>query len=108
MRGPWLASGSAAWRDDGHGYKTLALEHKLAAKRGNFFQAYSAMELLDKDAATPEQWRNTGPAMVRPLPWPRWMGLAECIEPDGSLNELSTMDVLRQYGALADMPEVSS
>lgn len=103
-----VASGSAAWRDDGHGYKTLALEHKLAAKRGNFFQAYSAMELLDKDAATPKSnGENTGPAMVRPLLGPV-MGLAECIEPDGSLNELSTMDVLRQYGALADMPEVSS
>jgi DNA helicase-2/ATP-dependent DNA helicase PcrA len=29
----------AAWQDGARGYKTLALEHKLAAKRGNFFEA---------------------------------------------------------------------
>lgn len=99
---------SAAWQDGARGYKTLALEHKLAAKRGNFFEAYNAMDLLDKDAAMPKSnGERTGPAMVRPLLGPM-LELAECLRPDGSLNEFAATDVLRRHGALAKVPQASA
>ncbi|MFJ3119617.1 UvrD-helicase domain-containing protein [Pseudomonas protegens] len=100
-------SSFAAWGDS-CGYKTLALEHKLAAKRGNFFEAYCAMDLLDKDAATPKSnGERTGPSMVRPLLGPM-LELAECLQPDGSVNEFSTMEVLRRNGALANLPQTNA
>ncbi|MGC5802335.1 AAA family ATPase [Ralstonia pseudosolanacearum] len=100
-------TGSVAWQEGVHSYKTLALEHKLAAKRGDFFEAYNAMELLDKDAAMPNSnGERTGPAMVRPVLGPM-LDLAECLQPDGSLNEFAAMDVLRRHGALANLPQTS-
>lgn len=99
---------SAAWQVDVHSYKTLALEHKLAAKRGDFFAAYSAMELLDKDAATPKSnGERTGPAMVRPLLGPM-LELAECLHPDRSLNEFAAMGILRRHGVLAKLSQASA
>lgn len=99
---------SAAWQDGVRDYKTLALEHKLAAKRGNFFNAYYAMDLLDKDAAMPKSnGERTGPAMVRPLLGPM-LELAECLQPDGSLNEFAATEVLRRHGELAKVPQASA
>ncbi|MET3384185.1 UvrD-helicase domain-containing protein [Variovorax paradoxus] len=99
---------SAAWQEDVRSYKILALEHKLAAKRGDFCEVYNAMELLDKDAATPKSnGERTGPAMVRPVLGPM-LELAECLQPDGSLNEFAAMDVLRRHGALAKLPQISA
>lgn len=99
---------SAAWQEDIRSYKTLALEHKLAAKRGNFFAAYNAMDLLDKDAATPKSnGERTGPAMVRPILGPMFE-LAECLQTDRSLNEFSAMGVLRRHGVLAKLPQTSA
>ncbi len=99
---------STAWQEGVRGYKMLALEHKLAAKRGCFFEAYNAMELLDKDAAMPKSnGERTGPAMVRPVLGPM-LELTECLQPDGSLNEFAAMDVLRRHGALANLPHTSA
>lgn len=101
-------SGDTAWHDDQHDYKTLALEHKLAAKRGEFFNAYNAMELLDKDAAAPKSnGENGGPAMVRPLLGPV-LELAECIQPDGTLNEFRAMDLLHRCDAFARLPTTTT
>jgi DNA helicase-2/ATP-dependent DNA helicase PcrA len=83
----------------------LALEHKLAAKRGNFFDAYFAMDLLDEDAAAPKSnGEHTGPAMVRPL-LGSILDLASCFEPGGGFDEFSAMDVLRGSKALVHVPE---
>lgn len=98
----------AAWQGDVRSYKTLALEHKLAAKRGNFFAAYNSMDLLDKDAATPKSnGERTGPAMVRPILGPM-LELAECLQPDRTLNEFAAMGVLRRYGVLEKLPQTSA
>lgn len=99
-------TGSPAWEVDVRDYKTLALEHKLAAKRGGFFAAYDAMNLLDPDAASPKpNGDRSGPSMVRPL-----LGaisdLATCVRPDLSLNEFAAMDVFRREGVLAKLPEL--
>jgi len=97
-----------AWNQSERGYKTLALEHKLAAKRGKFFKAYCAMELLDKDAATPKSnGDRTGPTMVRPLLGPM-LELAGCRSVSNSLDEFAAMDVLRRHGILAKVPEASA
>ena len=99
---------SDAWKEDVREYKTLALEHKLAAKRGNFVQAYSAMELLDKDAARPDSnGDRNGPAMVRPILGPM-LELAACVNADGTLNDFLAMEVLRRNGSLANVPEEKS
>lgn len=96
-------TGDIAWREATRSYKTLALEHKLAAMRGNFFAAYSAMDLLDKEAAAPKSnGERTGPTMVRPLLGPL-CELAECVQPDQSLDEFAAMDVLRRHGVFAKL-----
>ena len=98
-------TGQNAWSDAEKGYKTLALEHKLAAKRGRFLDAYSAMQLLDKDAANPKSnGERSGPNMVRPL-LGSVLDLAECVDIAGQLDEFSSMEVLRQAAALANLPD---
>lgn len=94
-----------AWANGTRKFKTLALEHKLAAKRGSFFDAYFAMDLLDKDAAAPKSnGERTGPAMVRPL-LGSILDLAACFEPADDLDEFAAMDVLRAAKALAHLSD---
>lgn len=88
-------TGLNAWVDATRSFKTLALEHKLAAKRGRFFQVYFAMDLLDEDAAAPKSnGERTGPSMVRPLMGPV-LDLAKCFTAAGDLDEFAAMNVLR-------------
>lgn len=102
------ATGLAAWLPENRGFKTLALEHRLAAKRGGFSDAYSGLELMDKDAVTPKgNGDRTGPSMVRPLLGPV-LELLGCVGSDGALNEFAAVGVLRRHGALATMPETSA
>lgn len=102
------ATGVAAWLPENRDFKTLALEHKLAAKRGGFAEAYSGLELMDKDAVTPKgNGDRTGPSMVRPLLGPV-LELLGCVGSDGTLNEFSAVGVLRRHGALAQMPETAT
>lgn len=100
------ATDSDAWSDDVRSFKTLALEHKLAAKRGRFFDAYFAMDLLDEDAASPKSnGERTGPAMVRPLLGPI-LELAECFSDAGEMDEFAATNVLRDAKALEGLPDV--
>lgn len=99
------ATGADAWTGGTPKFKTLALEHKLAAKRGGFFDAYVAMDLLDEDAAAPKSnGERTGPAMVRPL-LGSILDLAACFNLTGELDEFAVMDVLRTAKALAHLPD---
>lgn len=99
------ATGVDAWAEGTRKFKTLTLEHKLAAKRGGFFDAYFAMDLLDEDAAAPKSnGERTGPAMVRPL-LGSILDLAGCFSSAGELDEFAAMDVLRAANALACLPE---
>lgn len=98
------ATGSDAWVDGTRSFKTLALEHKLAAKRGRFFEVYFAMDLLDEDAAAPKSnGERTGPSVVRPLLGPVF-DLAKCFTVTGNLNEFAAMDVLRAAKAFDRLP----
>lgn len=99
------ATGDEAWSDDVRSFKTLALEHKLAARRGRFFDAYCAMDLLDEDAASPKSnGERTGPAMVRPLLGPV-LELAGCFDGAGEIDEFRAMNVLRDAKALEGLPD---
>jgi len=100
-----VSTGITAWQEDFRGYRMLALEHKLVAKRGEFSDAYNAMALLDKDAAAPKSnGEHSGPAIVRPLLGPV-LDLAACVHDDGSLNEFAAMNVLRQNDVLKNLPQ---
>lgn len=100
-------TGIIAWKDEVKEYTTLALEHKLAAIRGGFLNAYEAVNLLDPDAATPSSSGDrSGPSMLRPL-LSAISELAACIATDNSLNEFATMDVLRRDGILSKLPQDS-
>ena len=93
-----------AWTADQKGFKTLALEHKLGAKRGDFYEVYCGMTLLDKEAATPDpNGERMGPAMVRPL-LGGVLELAACVRPDGTWDEFAAVAVLRRHDALAKLP----
>ena len=99
------ATGDDAWTDAVRAFKTLALEHKLAAKRGRFFDAYWAMDLLDEEAASPKSnGERTGPAMVRPLLGPI-LELAGCFSGSGEIDEFATMNALRNAKALERLPD---
>ena len=96
---------SPAWLLASRSYKVLALEHKLAARRGGFYDAYVAMDLLDKDAAAPQgNGENTGPAVARMLLGPL-IELAHCVRDDASVDEFASMNALRRNGMLERLPD---
>jgi DNA helicase-2/ATP-dependent DNA helicase PcrA len=100
-------TGDEAWRNGPRPYKTLALEHKLAARRGAFYEAYEAIELLDKDAASPQgNGENNGPSMLRTLLGPM-LELAASVRTDGTVDEFASTNVLRRHGVLQNLPEES-
>ena len=99
---------STAWNEDEQAYKTLALEHKLAARRGDFYHVFNAMEMIDKDAAKPKSnGVQTGPAMVRPILGPMYE-LSLCVMPDGSVDEFAVTGLLHNSGAMVNLSETIS
>ncbi len=92
-----------AWTAHQSGFKTLALEHKLGAKRGDFYEVYCGMVLLDKDSATPDpNGERLGPAMVRPL-LGAILELDGCVRPDSVWDEFAAVAALRFHDALKDL-----
>jgi len=105
----WIASQmqkvaqNDAWATLG-GYQSLALEHKLVAARGGFLNVYTAMELIDKNAAAPSgRGENTGPSAARLVLYDL-AHLAACVAADGSINDFAVVEVLRRAGCLDQLP----
>ncbi|WP_409524354.1 UvrD-helicase domain-containing protein [Nitrincola sp. MINF-07-Sa-05] len=99
----WKASGSEVWSQGT--YKLLALEHKLVAARGSFLDVFSAMALLDPNAAAPSgSGENKGPAVVQFL-LNELAELEACVGSDGAVNEFKVTEVFRRYGCLDGMSE---
>jgi len=97
------AAQSDTWAKRG-GYKVLALEHKLIAARGDFLDVYTAMTLIDPDAAAPSgSGENTGPSAARVV-LSDLAQLAACVNTAGVINEFAATDVLRRAGCLDDLP----
>ncbi|EKZ9071645.1 TPA: ATP-dependent helicase [Vibrio parahaemolyticus] len=99
----WSASGVEAWskRD----FQLLALEHKLVATRGAFLDVFSAMVLLDPNAAAPSgSGENKGPAVVQTL-LNELTDLEGCINSDGTIDEFKVTEVFRRYDCLERIPE---
>lgn len=86
------------------GYQSLALEHKLVAARGDFLNVYTAMTLIDPNAAAPSgRGENTGPSAARLL-LQDLAQLAACVTADGCVNDFAATDVLRRSGCLEHLP----
>jgi DNA helicase-2/ATP-dependent DNA helicase PcrA len=97
------ATQSDAWATPA-GYQSLALEHKLVAARGDFLNVYTAMTLIDRNAAAPSgRGENTGPSATR-LVLHDLAQLAACVAEDGSINDFATTEVLRRAGCLDQLP----
>lgn len=95
---------SDAWRVASRSYKVLALEHKLAARRGGFLDVYQALDLLDPDAAAPQgAGQNAGPSMVRAVLGPI-SDLAACVDATGKLNEFAATTLLYRESRFVDVP----
>ena len=101
----WIASQmqqatqSDAWATPA-GYQSLALEHKLVAARGDFLNVYTALPLLDPNAAAPTgRGENTGPSVAR-LVLQDLAQVAACVAADGSINDFKVTEVLRRTGCL--------
>ncbi|QIL43169.1 ATP-dependent helicase [Acidovorax sp. HDW3] len=86
------------------GYQSLALEHKLVAARGDFLNVYTAMTLIDPNAAAPSgRGENTGPSAAR-LVLQDLAQLVACVAADGSVNDFAATEVLRRAGCLEQLP----
>lgn len=101
------AAQSDAWATPA-GYQSLALEHKLVAARGDFLNVYTAMTLIDPNAAAPSgRGENTGPSAARLL-LQDLAQLAACVAADGSVNDFAATAVLRRTGCLEQLPADNS
>lgn len=105
----WVASHmkqavqSDAWASPA-GYQSLALEHKLVAARGDFLNVYTAMTLIDPNAAAPSgRGDNTGPSVAR-LVLQDLAHVLACVAADGSVNDFAATEVLRRAGCLDELP----
>lgn len=97
------ATQSDAWATPA-GYQSLALEHKLVAARGDFLTVYTAMTLIDPNAAAPSgRGENTGPSAAR-LVLQDLAQLVTCMAADGSVNDFAATEVLRRAGCLEQLP----
>ncbi len=97
------AAQSDAWASPA-GYQSLALEHKLVAARGDFFNVYTAMTLIDPDAAAPSsRGENAGPSVAR-LVLQDLAQLVACVAADGSVNDFAATELLRRAGCLDQLP----
>ena len=97
------AAQSDEWATPG-GYQSLALEHKLVAARGGFLNVFTAMTLIDPNAAAPSgRGENTGPSAAR-LVLQELAQLAACVAADGVINDFAATEVLRRVGCLEHLP----
>lgn len=95
-------TGLAAWGTV-KGFQVLALEHKLAARRGGFLDIFNAMMLIDPEAARPQgNGENKGPAAVQVL-MDEIPALAACIDPQGKADDYAAIEVLHRFGCLRDL-----
>lgn len=98
------ATGTAAWRPDCNGYKVLALEHKLVARRGGFLEAYEAISLIDSEAVRPDSSGDSfGPGAVQVL-LKEMMDLGGCVESGRITSDYAVTEVLHRYGRLLNLP----
>lgn len=97
------AAKSDAWATPG-GFQSLALEHKLVAACGDFLNVYTAMTLIDPNAAAPSgSGENTGPSVAR-LMLHDLAQLAAYVAADGSVNDFAATELLRRAGCLEQLP----
>ncbi|MBT2767741.1 UvrD-helicase domain-containing protein [Stenotrophomonas sp. ISL-67] len=98
-------TGADAWMTGSPGYKVLALEHALVARRGDFLEAFEALSLLDPESVRPDaNSEAAGPAAVQIL-LREMADLADCVDDEGGLSDFAVTEVLQRYGRLQALPE---
>jgi DNA helicase-2/ATP-dependent DNA helicase PcrA len=98
-------SGATSWTNRKSGFQVLALEHRLAARRGEFLGVFDAMMLIDPEAARPQgNGENKGPASVKAL-LEDVSALAGCVDEDGKVDEFGAIEVLHRFDCLKDLPK---
>lgn len=91
------------WSDPHSGYQVLALEHRLAARRGGFLDLFNALVLIDPDSAAPQgNGENTGPAAVRML-LRETIALAGCFHGHCEVDDYSVVEVLHEHARLDEL-----
>jgi DNA helicase-2/ATP-dependent DNA helicase PcrA len=97
------ASHHHEWCSSRQGYQVLALEHKLAARRGNFLDVFDALMLIDPDATRPQgSGESSGPAPVQIL-LRETMALAACFDGQRDIDEFSVIEVLHRFDRLRNL-----
>lgn len=96
------ASNFGEWLTPQGGYQVLALEHRLAARRGGFADVYEALMLIDPNSARPQgSGDNAGPTAVQVL-LREAAALAACLEGQDEVDDFSVMELLHRYDRLPD------
>ncbi|SFI86718.1 MULTISPECIES: UvrD-helicase domain-containing protein [unclassified Pseudomonas] len=94
-------SGHREWGSPSKGFQILALEHRLAARRGGFLEVFNALLLIDPDSTAPQgSGENTGPAAVRVL-LREVTALAACFDGRSDVDEFLVMEVLHRFDRLS-------
>lgn len=96
-------SNCEGWNVTDSDYQILALEHRLAAKRGGFLDTFDSLSLIDRDSTRPQSsYSNPGPTAIHVL-LREILELETCINTQGLINEFSAMEVLYKYDRLDDL-----
>lgn len=99
------ATKNPEWKPSSKGFKVLALEHRLAARRGDFLEVYDAIALIAPDTVRPEvNGESSGPAAIQAL-LREMMELADCVESGQVVSEFNVTEVLHRYARLQHLPE---
>ena len=104
-------TGDQAWTDHESGYRVLALEHKLAARRAGFYALATALEMVDKDATwergEAKDGSDGGPSALRVF-MNSIASVQGCLRPDGTLDGFAAMDLLQRHGRLRNLANISA
>lgn len=99
------ATKSPEWKLSSKGFKVLALEHRLAARRGDFLDVYDAIVLIAPDSVRPEvNGESSVPAVIQVL-LREVMDLADCVKSGQVVSEFAVTEVLHRYARLQHLPE---
>lgn len=97
------ASEDNDWLNPEKGYQVLALEHRLAARRGGFPDVYEALVLIDPNSARPQgSGDNAGPSAVQML-LREASALAACFGEQCEVDDFSVIEILQRYDRLPNL-----
>ncbi len=104
-------TGDRSWEQHGSGYRILALEHKLAARRAGFYELAVALERADKgrvwERGRARDGSDGGPTPIRVF-MDALAALRGAVQFDGSVDGFGAMELLRQHGRLRQLSRLGA